>query len=86
MQRMLLTAAAKAEGAYASIVKAQAMLAASGGLAAYLATGADALVPLVVGGAALCLASMVLFLAILIADARRTPAALDVGSSELAPG
>lgn len=43
----------------------------SGGLAVYLATHDPALAALVAGGSFLCLASMALFIAILILDARR---------------
>jgi len=48
----------------------------TGALAVYLATHDGTALPLVIGGSLLCLASMALFLAILVADARgRSPRA-----------
>jgi hypothetical protein len=44
----------------------------SGGLAIYLSTGNEAVVPLVILGSLACLLGMVLFLAIVILDARRS--------------
>lgn len=53
----------------------------TGGLASYLATQNTAFVPLVMAGALICVASMALFLAVLISDARRGAARLPEGAA-----